>query len=71
MRNQEQRDRVTVEIVMTLLVFTLVAALGGATLVLLDHSLGIEDGALDALAYTVWGCALVAGARYLWRHRRP
>jgi hypothetical protein len=71
MRNQEQRDKVTVEIVMTLVVFSLVAAVGALTLVLLDQALGIQDGLLDALAYTVWGCAFVVGARHLWRHRRP
>lgn len=71
MRNQERRDKVTVEIVMTLGVFTLVAVVGAVALFLVDQSLGVQGGLLDALVYMVVGCAFVTAAGYLWRHRRP
>lgn len=51
--------------------FTLVAVVGAVPLVLLDQSIEIKDGLLDALVYVVLGCALAVASIHLWRHRRP
>ena len=70
MRSQEERDRTTVEIFTTLLIFTLVVVVGAVPMVLVNQFIG-EGGLLDALGYVVLGGASVVAYIYLWRHRRP
>ena len=71
MRNQEQRDKVTVEIFTTLLVFAAVAVAGVGSLALVDLSLNVDEGLLESLVNVVLAGALATAAVYLWRHRRP
>jgi hypothetical protein len=70
MRNQRDRDTVTLEIFTTLLIFVLVAAVGTGPMIVLDQLMG--DAAVpQAVETVVLACALGAAATYLWRHRRP
>ena len=70
MRSRGDRDVVTLNIVTSLLIFTVVAALGTVPLILLDQ-LGGDGEFSGALGYVVLGCAAVVAFAYLWRHRRP
>ena len=70
MRSNQGRDAVTLNIVMSLLIFAGVIAVGAVPMVLLGQF--IDDSSL----FVVMGYAVVAGAfvvalRYLWRHRTP
>ena len=71
MHDQQQADKTTVEISMTLLVFLIVAALGAVPVVLVHQFIDSSDSLLNALTYVVVGCAVAVATMYLWRHRRP
>jgi hypothetical protein len=70
MRNQLDRDTVTLEIFTTLLIFALVAAVGAVPMTVVERLMG-NGVVLQALGTVVLACALGAATTYLWRHRRP
>lgn len=70
MRDQRDRDAVTIEITKTLLIFVLVLAIGAAPAFLVSQFIG-EGAVRQTLPAVVLLCATGAAFAYLWRHRRP
>ena len=70
MHSQEDRDVVTLSIATSLVIFTVVAAVGAGLLFLLDLVVG-DRAFHDVSGYVVVGCASAVALVYLWRHRRP
>lgn len=69
MKSQQRRDEEAVTIFAGLLLFLLVAGAGAVVLVLAHRFVTLDGDVLNALAYAVLGCALVASIRYIDRHR--